>query len=76
MNPDRKHIYRTRHAVQRALKYDLNPETVEKIVREGEKKPEGKTETRYVLRSRRSTLVAICEEHSDQIIVLTITKGG
>ena len=76
MNAERKPIYLTRHAVQRALKYDLNPETVEKIIREGERKPEGKTKTRYVLRSKRSTWVAICEEHSYQIIVLTITKGG
>lgn len=76
MTAKRKLIYLTIHAVQRALRYDLSPETVEKIVREGERKPEGKTKTRYVLRSRRSTLVAICEEHSDQIIVLTITKGG
>lgn len=71
-----KPIYLTKHAIQRALKYNLTPELVEKIVKEGEKKAEGKTKARYVLGGRRSTWVAICEEYSDQIIVLAITKGG
>lgn len=71
-----KPIYQTRHAVQRALRYDLSPEAVEKIIREGRRRSEGKTKTRYMLHSKRSTLVAICEEYSDQIIVLTITRGG
>ena len=68
-------IYLTRHAVQRALKYDLSPETVERIIVEGEKRVKGKTKARYVLREKRGVWVAICEEQPDQIIVLTITRG-
>jgi len=72
---NRKPIYLTRHAVQRALRYDLSSEEVEKIISDGEKKVEGKTKVRYVLRSKRGVWVAICEDYPDQIIVLTITKG-
>ena len=70
-----KPIRLTRHAVQRALKYDLSPEEVVKLIREGERSREGATKTRYVLRSKRNVWVAICEEYSDQVIIITITKG-
>lgn len=66
----------TRHAAQRALKYNLTAEEIEKIIREGKRKAEGKTKTRYTLQSKNDIYVAICEEHADQTIVLTITKGG
>jgi len=70
-----KPIYLTRHAAERALKHNLSPEEVEKIIVEGERHSEGKTKTRYVLRGKRGVWVVICEEYLDQIIVLTITKG-
>jgi len=72
---NRKPIYLTRHAVQRALRYDLSSEEVKKIISDGERKVEGKTKARYVLRGKRGVWVVICEEYPDQIIVLTITKG-
>jgi len=72
---NRKPIYLTRHAVERALRYNLRPEEVEKIIMEGERQTEGKTKAKYVLRGKRGVWVAICEEYPDQIIVLTITKG-
>ena len=72
---NRKPIYLTRHATQRALRYNLTSELVERIVREGERRVEGKTKSRYVLSGRRGVWVAICEEYSDQIIILTITGG-
>ena len=65
----------TKHAVQRALKYDLDPELIEKLVWEGKKQREGKTKTRYVLRVKSGVWVAVCEEYSDQIIIITLTKG-
>jgi len=73
---NRKPIYLTRHAVQRALRYDLSSEEVERIILDGERKVEGKAKVRYALRSKRGVWVAICEECPDQIIVLTITKGS
>jgi hypothetical protein len=70
-----KPLYLTRHAVQRALKYNLSPEEIETIVREGERKSEGATKVRYVLRSKSNVWVAICEEYPDHIILITITRG-
>ena len=65
----------TKHAVQRALKYDLAPELIEKIIWEGKKQKEGKTKTEYVLRGKSGVWVAICEEYFDQIVIITLTKG-
>jgi hypothetical protein len=71
----RKPIRLTKHAVQRALRYDLSPELVEKIVWEGQRQREGKTKARYVFRAKGSVWVAICNEYPDQIIVVTIVRG-
>ena len=71
-----KPIRLTRHAVQRALRYNLNPNNIEKIIREGDRKAEGKSKVRYVLRSKRTAWIAICREDPNQIVILTITKGG
>jgi len=66
----------TKHAVQRtALKYDLSPELIEKIVWEGQKQREGKTKARYVFRAKNIVWVAICNEYPDQIVVVTVVKG-
>ncbi len=70
-----KPIRLTKHAVQRALKYDLDPELIERIVWEGEKQKEGKTKARYVLKTKAGVWVAVCQEYCDQIIIITLTKG-
>jgi hypothetical protein len=75
INVQKKPIRLTKHAVQRALKYDLSPELIEKIVWEGQRQREGKTKARYVLRAKNSVWVAICNEYPDQIIIVTIVKG-
>ena len=74
-NVQKKPIRLTRHAVQRALKYDLSPELIEKIVWEGQRQREGKTKVRYVFRAKSSVWVAICNEYPDQIVVVTVVKG-
>jgi len=74
-NVQKKPIRLTRHAVQRALKYDLSPELIEKIVWEGQRQREGKTKARYVFRAKNSVWVAICDEYPDQIVVVTFVKG-
>jgi hypothetical protein len=74
-NVQKKPIRLTKHAVQRALKYDLSPELIEKIVWEGQRQREGKTKARYVLRAKNSVWVAICNEYPDQIVVVTFVKG-
>jgi len=71
----KKPIRLTKHAVQRALRYDLAPEVVERIIAEGDRHEEGKTKTRYVLKTKNTVWVAICEEYPEQIIIITITKG-
>jgi len=70
-----KPIYLTKHAVQRGLRHNIDPQDFEKIIREGEKRREGRTKTRYILRTKSGTLIAICEELPDQIIIKTVTKG-
>ena len=71
----KKPIRLTKHAVQRALKYDLDPELIEKIIQNGEKYKEGKTKAKYVLTAKNGVWVAICEEYSDQIVIITLMKG-
>ena len=71
----KKPIRLTKHAVQRALKYDLDPEMIEKIIWEGEKQKEGKTKAKYVLKAKNGVWVAVCEEYSDQLIIITLVKG-
>ena len=71
-----KPIKLTRHAVERGLSQSLREEEIIRVVREGLKEPEGKTKCRYVLRTRRGTLIAVCDEDEERVIVITVTKGG
>jgi len=70
-----KPIRLTKPAVQRALKYDLPPETIQKINIEDHKQPEGKTKVRYNLNSKNGVWIAICQETPDFTIIITITNG-
>lgn len=70
-----KPIRLTKHAVQRALKYDLPPETIQKIIIDGQKQTEGKTKIRYILNTKNGAWIAICQETPDFTIIITITKG-
>ena len=71
----RKPIRLTRHAVQRALKYDLTQELIERIILEGKRQAEGKSKAKYVLRTKSGVWIAICQESPDQVIIITVTKG-
>lgn len=73
---DDKPIKLTMHAVERGLDNHLDPEDIIRIVRDGIKEPEGKTKCRYILKTRRETLVAVCDEDDERVIVITVTKGG
>jgi hypothetical protein len=73
---DRKPIKLTMHAVERGLTHNLDQEDITRIVTEGIKKPEGKTKCRYTLKTRKGTLVAVCDEDDERVIVITVTKGG
>jgi hypothetical protein len=70
-----KPIRLTKHAVQRALKYDLQPQTIEKIINEGKREPEGKDKSRYVINTKKGVWVAVCQETPEYTIIITITKG-
>jgi hypothetical protein len=67
-----KPIKLTMHAVERSLTYGLEPEGITHIA----KKPEGKTKCRYILKTRKETLVAICDEDDERVIVITVMKRG
>ena len=73
---DDKPIKLTMQAVERGLDNNLDQEDIIRIVREGIKEQEGKTKCRYILKTRRETLVAICDEDDERVIVITVTKGG
>jgi hypothetical protein len=64
------------HAVERGLDNNLDQEDMIRIIREGVKEQEGKTKCRYILKTRRETLVAVCDEDDERVIVITVTKGG
>lgn len=70
-----KPIRLTKHAVQRALKYDLPPETIQKIIIDDQKQTEGKTKMRYILSTKNGAWIAICQETPEFTIIITITKG-
>jgi hypothetical protein len=73
---DGKPIKLTMHAVERGLTHSLDQEDITRIVREGVKEPEGKSKCRYILKTRKETLVAVCDEDDERVIVITVTKGG
>jgi len=73
---DGRPIKLTRHAVERSLANNLDQEDIIRIVREGVKEQEGKSKCRYILKTRRGTLVAVCDEDNERVIVITVTKGG
>jgi len=70
-----RRIHITIHATERALRYGLDPQDIERIIREGERTPEGKHKARYVLRMRRSVYVAICAESPEKVVIKTVTRG-
>jgi len=65
----------TIHAARRALRYSLDQDDIEKIVREGQRIAEGKKKARYMMRTKRGVFVAICAESPDLIVVKTIVRG-
>ena len=73
---DAKPIRLTMHAVERGLDNNLDQEDIIRIIREGVKEQEGKTKCRYILKTRRETLVAVCDEDDERVIVITVGKGG
>lgn len=64
----------SRHAAERLWGFDLLTDDLEKVIREGERIPEGKHKTRYRLRTKKGLLIAICREYPEQILVITVTK--
>ena len=61
--------------LRQSNQYDLDSHAIKRIIEEGQRYKEGKTKTRYALRTKHETLVAICSECPDQITIITITKG-
>ena len=64
----------SRHAAERILSLGLNIDDIEKVINEGERIPEGKTKTRYRLKTKKGLLIAICSEYPGQTLVITVTK--
>jgi hypothetical protein len=64
----------SKHAAERLWSFGLLTDDLEKVIREGERTREGKTKTRYRLRTKKGLLIAICREYPDQILVITVTR--
>jgi len=64
----------TKHASDTALDLDLDPEHIYKVVREGERTPDGRSKARYSLRTKKGLIVAICREYPDLIEVITVMR--
>jgi len=75
MSRGRREVRLTRHAAERAYRFNLSPADVEKIIADGQRIAEGKRKARYVLNMKDSVFVAICEESDERVDVITITKG-
>jgi hypothetical protein len=65
----------TRHAVERGLRFDLDPIDFEKIILEGKRVAEGRSKARYTLRTRKGLLIAVCQESPEMIVIITVTRG-
>ena len=68
-----REIIHSKHAMPRILRYGITEDDVERAIREGERIAEGKSRARYVLRTGKSVLIAICSEYPDVIEVITVT---
>ena len=68
-----RRISLTRHAAETMVNLDIGFEEVRKTIREGERTTEGRTKTRYALRTKRGSTVAICREFPDEVAVITVT---
>lgn len=64
----------SKHAAERLWSFGPLTDDLEKVIREGERIPEGKRKTRYRLRTKKGLLIAICREYPEQILVITVTK--
>ena len=69
-----KETVATRHASERIVNLDIDLTDLEKLIREGERIPEGKDKTRYRLRTKKGLLIAICIETPEQITIITVMK--
>ena len=67
-----REIIHSKHAVNGILIYGITEDNVERAIREGERIAEGKSRARYVLRTGKSVLIAICSEYPDLKEVITV----
>jgi len=70
----RKAIRMTEHAIQRMMDNNLTEHDVEKAVMEGERLTEGKTKTRYRLKTKKGLVIVVAVEDPTRVTVITVTK--
>jgi hypothetical protein len=70
-----KAVVLTRHATERYVSLNLNPELISDIVRHGKKSRLGRTKWPASRRTKYGNIVVIYVEYPEFFKVITITKG-
>ena len=69
-----KPVYLSKHATDRMLDLGMTTQDIEKFIREGVIKKEGRTKFRGVMKTKKGWIIVICDEYLDYITMITITK--
>jgi hypothetical protein len=70
-----KAVLLTRHATERYVSLNLNPELISDIVRHGKRNRMGRTKWSASRRTKYGNIVVIYVEYPEFFKVITITKG-
>jgi hypothetical protein len=70
-----KAVILTKHATERYVSLNLNPELISDIVRRGKRTRLGRTKWSSSRRTKYGNIVVIYVEYQDFFKVITITKG-
>jgi hypothetical protein len=70
-----RRIIITKHAGERIEAHGFTPEEITRAIHDGERILEGRRKARYRLRTKKGILVAICIETTEEIHVITVTRG-
>ena len=64
----------TEHAIRRMMDHSLTEHDIEKTIREGERVSEGRTKTRFRLKTKKGLVIVVAEETPQRITVKTVTR--
>lgn len=70
-----KLVFFTRHALEKIFKEKLSEEDAIQAVQNGVRKQEGKTKFKAILKRREYSVIAVCCEYEDHVLVITVLKS-